>query len=378
MNQHWIAAWGCPIARPHRNTAQWIHDTTVRMNLYMTVSGSALRFHFSNLFGENEAVITRATVSVDLGDRVMDADRLADITFGGEQQGVMAPHEDITSDEIPFAFKAGETLCVNLYFGGFAKMDTAHANSGEYIEKWAVSGDFTHTAALPVNDNMPADAYPFIHTVDALCDEDHYAIVAYGDSITAQTWPDRLCRRLLAQGKQNVSIVRKAISGSRILREYPCAQYFTYGPNGFDRFEREVLLSGVKKVYILHGINDIIHPDGSFFRPMSEQPTAEELIAGLQYYIDVAHAHGIEVYLAPILPFKDWRTYNGEKDSIRMAVNDWIYHKAEVEGILPFESALQDPMEPLSMRPEFDSGDHLHPAPAGAQAMADCIPEDYI
>lgn len=378
MDQHWIAAWGCPIARPTHHTAQWMHDITVRFTMYMTVSGSALRFHFSNLFGSNEAVITRASVAAYQGERAIDTDRLATITFNGNESGTMAPTADICSDEIPFAFQAGETLSVSLYFGGFAQMTTGHSNSGAYIEKWAVEGDFTHAATLPVNDNMAADAFPFIHTVDALCDGDAYSVIAFGDSITAQTWPDRLSRRLSALGKENVAVVRKAISGSRVLREYPCTQYYGYGPKGLDRFEREVLRAGVKKVYILHGINDIIHPDGSYFRPLSDLPTAQELIKGLQYYIDTAHAHGIEVYLAPILPFQGWRTYNEEKDAIRIAVNNWIYQKAQVEGVLPFEAAVRDPKHPLCMQAAFDSGDHLHPSADGARAMADCIPEAWL
>lgn len=378
MNQRWTAVWGCPITKPQRRTAGWMKDVTVRMNLYMTVSGNALRFHFSNLFGENAATITAASVSVSADGSTSDAARLKAITFGGNPCGTMAPHGDITSDEIAFDFAAGENLSVSLYFADFTAMTTADTNSGVFIERWISAGDQTAVAALPVNDVMTGDSYPFIHTVDALCNEDCYTIVAFGDSITAQTWPDRLSRRLSELGKTNVSVIRKAISGSRVLREYPCTTYQAYGPKGVARFEREVLQAGVKKVFILHGINDIIHPDGSYFRPMSDQPTAEELIAGLQYYIDLAHANGIEVYLSPILPFKGWRTYNEEKDAIRLAVNRWIYNEAKVEGILPFETALQDPEDPLCMREECDSGDHLHPRSLGAQVMADSIPEEML
>ena len=380
MNNKWIAAWGCPIAKPYRNIAQWVKDTTVRFNIFMTVDGSALRFHFSNLFGEHQAEITHASVAAYMGDRAIDTARMATITFDGEQIGKMAAGEDICSDEIPFNFKAGETLSVSLYFGEFTQMTTAHQNGGRFMEKWVVSGDYTHTSQLDINDNSDADSYPFIHTIDALCSDDCYSIIAFGDSITAQSWPDRLRRRINEMGKNNVAVVRKAISGSRVLREYPCTAYQTYGPKGDARFEREVLRAGVKKVLILHGINDLIHPErnGSIFRPISHMPNAQQLIEGLMYYINTAHANGIEVYLSPILPFEGWRTYNEEKEAIRVEVNEWIYNEAPVEGVLPYETALQDPENPKRFLPQFDAGDHLHPSDAGAQQIADSTPKEWL
>jgi len=378
MNKHWIAAWGCPIAKPARKETGWMKDVTVRFDMLMTVSGEALRFHFSNLFGRVPATVTAATVALHTDTCKVDTTRMAEITFKGKQSGTMDPAGEMSSDEIPFVFKAGETLSVSLYFGELTELTTAHENSGTFIEKWVSAGDQTHNGEFPVNENAEARAYPFIHTVDALCEARCYSIIAFGDSITAQTWPDRLSRRLLALGRDDVAVVRKAISGGRVLREYPCTKYQTYGPAGLDRFSREVLQAGVKKVFILHGINDIIHPDGSPFRPVEHQPTPEELIAGLKEYVDIAHKAGIEVYASPILPFKGWRTYSEEKNAIKEAVNRWIRNEAELEGVLPFADALADPADPLALQDIYDSGDHLHPRSAGAQAMADSIPEEML
>lgn len=381
MNEHWIAAWGCAISKTHRHCAEWIHDTTVRMQLRMSVPGSALRFHFSNLFGTEEAVITRASVSAAAEGSAMDPDRCMPITFAGRESGSMAPGAGLTSDEVDFSFHAGETLVLNLYFADFTRMVTGHTGAEAFQGRWCANGDQTQAADLPLNEKNDAEAFPFIHTVEALCPENCYSIVTFGDSITAQTWPDRLKRRVIEElGREDVAIVRKAIGGSRVLREYPCDLYRHYGPKGLDRFEREVCLPGVKKVYILHGINDIIHPtaEGKPFRPLSDQPTAEELIEGLMFYINKAHEHGIAIFLAPILPFEGWRTYNEEKDQIRQRVNYWIYREAPVEGVLPFELALLDPDDPYALQKQYDSGDHLHPSADGAQAMADSIPEEFI
>ncbi len=381
MNEHWIPVWGCGISKSQRRCAEWMHNTTVRMQLQMSVPGSALRFCFSNLYNSEESVITRATVSVAAEGSAMDQSRCVPITFGGGEQGKMAPGGKITSDEVLFSFDAGEVLTLNLYFADFTRVMTGHLGGDTFHGRWCANGDQTEAADLPLHEKCDADIYPFIHTVEALSPENCYAVVAFGDSITAQSWPDRLKRRVMEElGRKDVAIVRKGVSGSRVLREYPCDSYRHYGPKGAARFEREVCLPGVKKVFILHGINDIIHPtdEGNPFRPLSDLPTAEELIQGLMFYINKAHEHGIAVFLSPILPFKGWRTYNEEKEAIRQKVNYWIYREAPIEGVLPFELAVLDPEDPLAMQPRCDSGDHLHPSSAGAQEMANSIPEEFL
>lgn len=380
MEQKWIAVWGCGINKLKRTTAEWAYNTTVRLQIKMTVPGTALRVHFSNLFGTEEAEISRASVGIAAEGSAMDENRWAPLTFKGSDSGKISAGEMLVSDEADLAFEAGEKIVVNLYFKDFTHLITGHAGNETFGGKWVCSGDNTQTAQMPYLENMDADLYPFIHTIEALCPQNCYSIVAFGDSITDQSWPDRLKERLLKSGRTDVAVVRKAIGGSRVLREFPCDSLRQYGPKGLDRFEREVLQPGVKKVFILHGINDIIHPGvaGNPFRPWSDLPTAEELIEGLQYYIDTAHAHGIKVFLSPILPFEGCSAYSEKREAIREKVNHWIYREAPVEGVLPFETALLDPKNPLAMQPQYDSGDHLHPSGDGAQAIADSIPEEFI
>ena len=380
MNDKWITVWGNAIAKPTRRVAEWIKDTTLRQQMEMTVSGKAVKLHFSNLFGADSATITSATVALAGVDSAVKADTITTVTFDGKNSCTIEKGQGIVSDEIPFEFSAGDLLVVSLYFADFVSVITSYDAGDMGMSRWCCTGDHTHSEDLPVMTKTVADVTPLIHTIEAFCSEECYTVITFGDSITAQTWPDRLRRRMVNAGRKDIAIVRKAIGGSRVLREYPCDAYRSYGTKGGARFEREVLLPGVKKVFILQGINDIIHPgeEGNIFRPASDMPTAEELIAGLMYYIDTAHKNDIEVYLAPILPFKGWRTYSEEKDAVRRQVNNWIYNEAPVEGVLPFEEAVWDENDRLAMQPDKDSGDHLHPGWRGAQAMADSIPEEFI
>ena len=58
------------------------------------------------------------------------------------------------------------------------------------------------------------------------------------------------------------AIVRRAASGTRILRQYNNITYDSYGLKGATRFPREAKVSGADTIIIQHGINDIIHPVG--------------------------------------------------------------------------------------------------------------------
>jgi hypothetical protein len=44
-----------------------------------------------------------------------------------------------------------------------------------------------------------------------------------------------------------------------------------------------------------------------------------------------------------------------------------------VDGVVDFDAALRNPSDPMSLNPDYDSGDHLHPGKAGHAAMAGAI-----
>jgi lysophospholipase L1-like esterase len=57
----------------------------------------------------------------------------------------------------------------------------------------------------------------------------------------------------------------------------------------------------------------------------------------------------------------------------RNAINDWIRTGADAVGVVDFHGVLRDPDDPDRLLPAYDSGDHLHPSPAGYAAMADAV-----
>jgi lysophospholipase L1-like esterase len=171
----------------------------------------------------------------------------------------------------------------------------------------------------------------------------------------------------------------RGIGGNRVLREYCQKDMSGYGVAGIKRFARDVTAAGVDRGFVLQGINDLLHPREGYKRcGMDELPTAEELIGGLQTYIDIAHRHGIKIYLGTIMPHEPFLTVEGDKETKRLRVNEWIRREAPCDGVIDFDAALRDPDNHSKLLPIYDSGDKLHPSFAGSKCMADSIPEEFI
>jgi lysophospholipase L1-like esterase len=57
----------------------------------------------------------------------------------------------------------------------------------------------------------------------------------------------------------------------------------------------------------------------------------------------------------------------------RNQINEWIRTSGVADAVVDFHAALRDPIDPDRLRPELDSGDHLHPNAAGYAAMAEAV-----
>ena len=174
--------------------------------------------------------------------------------------------------------------------------------------------------------------------------EENHMVICYGDSITAGAWPDYLTLLARENPDNHTAFIRRATSGSRILRQYECITYDSYGLKGTNRFPHEIPTTGADTVIIQQGINDIIHPVGietNPFRPMSDLPTARELIDGYRYYIEEAKKLHLKVYMGTLLPIFGWRTYATFRDDLRNEVNAWIRSTKEIDGCIDFDLALR-------------------------------------
>lgn len=372
----WVACWGNATSISDRKEAVYAKDLTLRYPVKMCFNGSRLRFHFSNLTGTENVKISKAFVSREENWNPVK------ITFEGKINEIIKPGCEICSDEIPFDVSAGTVLDVSLYFEDFTQLNAGTLITGPLSGGKYSYGDYAEVQQLPVEKTRNTNWYYFLNTVDVFTEDKNHALVCYGDSITAQSWPDYLTLRIERLGVKNVSVIRRAVSGTRILRQYDCITYAAYGLKGETRFPIEMNVAGASDVIIQHGINDIIHPVGedvNIFRPWSEMPTVEDLKKGVEnIYVQHAKKLGLKVWSGTLLPIYGWRTYADFREKIRNEFNEWLRSSSLFSGCIDFDKAVRNPQQVEAFADGFDSGDHLHPSEKAYMAMAECVPEELL
>ncbi|MFB8028701.1 MULTISPECIES: GDSL-type esterase/lipase family protein [unclassified Streptomyces] len=101
--------------------------------------------------------------------------------------------------------------------------------------------------------------------------------------------------------------------------------------------------------------------------------SAADIVAGYRTFIGKAHAKGVPVLGGTLLPFRGSFVWTPERQATWTTVNDWIRHSGAFDGVVDFAAATASADDPLSMDPDHDSGDGLHPNDAGTRAMADAV-----
>ena len=365
----WVACWGNATSITDRKEAVYAKDITLRYPVRVCFSGNKMRFRFSNLTGTEPVTITKTFVAKKESPYTP-----LPITFGGNRSLTIAPGKEVESDEIAIDITAGETVEVSMYLGDYTQMNAGTLITGPLSKGQYSYGDFAEADILPLDLTRNTNWFYFLNTIDILTEDKNHAIVCYGDSITAQSWPDYLATEAWESGRHDISIIRRAVSGTRILRQYDCITYQAYGLKGETRFPIEMNVAGANTVIIQHGINDIIHPVGTDvnpFRPWSDMPTCKEMADGVeQLYVNHARKLGLRVISGTLLPIEGWRTYNEERDRIRQEFNEWLRTSPIFDSCIDFDLAVRDAKNPKAFAQGFDSGDHLHPSEAAYKAMA--------
>ena len=366
----WVACWGNATSITDQKEAKYAKNITLRYPIRMVFDGCALRLHFSNLTGTEPVTLSKVYIEQTT------------VTFDGEKSVLIEPGKEVTSDEIAYEVKAGTDVNVSIYLGEITQMNAGVLITGPLSRGQYAYGDHALEEELPADDTRNTNWFYFLNTVDVLTKAENHAFICYGDSITAQSWPDDLAIRLWNEGIRNVAIIRRAVSGTRILRQYDCITYAAYGLKGATRFPIEMEAAGADAVLIQHGINDIIHPVGvevNKFRPWSDMPASADLIAGVEdIYIQYAKEKGYKVYGGTLLPIYGWRTYAPFREEIKNEFNHWIRTTDKFDGYVDFEEAVRDENHPEAFAEGNDSGDHLHPSEKAYEIMAGAIPAEWF
>ena len=369
----WVAMWGNAMSIVENMPETYSKNITLRYPIYCPFSGDYLRLRFDNYCGTEPIIINKITISKSAGEEnaIENSFIIVDIPKEGLK---ILPKQNIVTEAIPFQVEEGTKILISFYLKDFTLMRSSVSVTGPLSSGYYGLGDMTEISYPDINLTKKTSWVYFLSDIDIHTKEENKAIICYGDSITSQDWPDYLMLELKKHNINNISVIRKAASGTRILREYSCITYESYGLCGKNRIPRELNVTGAKYLILQQGINDIIHPVGlnvNKFRPLEDLPTLYELILGMEYYLKEAEKNGLEVFLGTLLPIYGWRTYEDFREELKNGFNDWIRGKLDKKHVIDFHKALEDEDEPRQFKKEYDSGDHLHPSIDAYKKMAE-------
>jgi lysophospholipase L1-like esterase len=359
----------------------------VRHVVHISAGGDELRIRLTNEFGSAPLRIGEVRVGLRAGGGAS-----TDMSRGTGRRVTFSSHAGITvpagapavSDPVRLAVQPGADLVVSIYLPEPTPVTTLAA----FGFQENVIADGNVTASATVTPAATITQYLLLSGVSVRARGS--AIVALGDSITngANTqnnlnhrWPDLLAARLRAAHADR-GVVNLGVSGNRLLHDpnppagHPAEEYAAhFGQSALRRFDRDVLAQpAARYLIVLLGVNDLGHPGTS--APPSEVVSAQDIIGGHRQLIARAHQAGLRAYGATILPFRGdtFGFGSAENERKRGAVNQWIRGSGEYDAVIDFDAATRDPDDPLRLRPEYDSGDHLHPNDTGMAAMAAAVP----
>ena len=365
----WVTMWGNAQSTVAPHPATYAKDLTLRYPIYVPFGGNKIRIELDNYCCNEACTIDRVSVSVanKLNDEINENHSLS---FNGNKEAYIKAHGRVKSDELNLDLNENDYLIVTMYIKDFTNLTSGVYVQGPLSKGYYAYGNQLDSKVLDINTSKSTNWLYFLSNIDIYTEDRNYAVICYGDSITSQDWPDYMQLAYKEMGVRNVSVIRKAVSGTRILREYNCITYQSYGLCGKKRFNHEVgSVCGAKKIIIQQGINDIIHPVGyevNKFRPMSDMPTLGDLKEGLKYYINESYKYGLDVHLGTLLPIYNWRTYNSDKEDIKNAINGFI----RSDRFIDFEMEVGHFIGgAVQFNDGCDSGDHLHPSSLAYEKM---------
>lgn len=368
-DENWAAGWFsapfAPTAVQPSTTPAIFANQTVRNVVRVDAPGRALRLKLTNELGIMPISVASVHVAlVDTTGRVVPgSDR--SVRFDGNEEAWLPTGAPLLSDSVNLPVAALQHLAISIYFKASA-MPAAH-----HAELMVAPGD--QVAAGELRSAWPMRGPALVSEVDVVRPHSAPVIVAFGDSITEgaastpgkdMSWPQQFATRLAATpATAGWSIVNAGLSGNRLLHE-------GFGLPALARFDRDVLaVTGVTHVVLLEGINDI----GWWNKPDSDV-TAARVIDAYRQIVARAHARGVKVIGATILPYKGAVYFSPEGEQMRVDVNRFIRTGKVFDGLVDFEVAAADPANPQQIAAELHPGDHLHPNDAGYAALAAAVP----
>jgi lysophospholipase L1-like esterase len=378
--QRWVGSWAtAPTGAGAGASGAGFTNQTIRMTIHASVGGDQARIRLSNAFGTQDLDVGHATVGVPAAPGSADvvSGSLHQVTFDGTSSVTIPRGGETWSDPVDMAVPASHDLTVSIWLPVATGPATWHFIARE--NTWRGEGDHaadTTGSALATK----TTSWYFLTGLDVRNRFSDGSVVVLGDSISDgymttvngdKRWPDLLGARLAARPERDHApgVLNTGVSGAMLSGDGIDIKLNELGVNAMARLDRDVFSqTGVKTVVLELGINDIwIRHDGP-----------DAIITRMRQVISRVHQHGLRIVVCTLSPWRGYTQWTAELDKTRYVVNDWVRSASGADGVIDFDALLRDPEQPDRLRPQWDSGDHIHPNDAGNQAMANAVPLDLV
>ena len=338
----WVGTWAASpqLTEPANMPPEpGLADATLRQVVHVSLGGKRLRVRFSNAFGTKPLTILSAHVAASAGGAAIKPEGGKPLTFGGRTSVTIPTGAPMVSDPVDFDLAPLSDLAVTIRVKDPTKAITGHP--GARCTSYLQAGDAVDGARPAARGPHPALVLP-VRRRRGRRDAEAAAVAVLGDSITDGRgsptdgngrWTDHLARRLHeGEGTARVGVLNQGLGGNRVLND-------GLGPNALARLDRDVLAQpGVRWLIVLEGINDL----------GTRSATARDLIGAYEQIILRAHARGIKVYGATILPCEGSFYFNPGLEAARQEVNAWVRESGRFDAVIDFDAATRDPAEALA------------------------------
>ncbi|MFF7972790.1 GDSL-type esterase/lipase family protein [Streptomyces sp. NPDC007905] len=372
----WVGSWSTAPAGGEPGTETGgLAGRSVRNVVHASTGGTSARITLSNLYGQSPLAISHASLALSAGDgtAAADAETMRRLTFNGGTSVVIPAGRQVLSDAVRITIPHDTDVLVTTYSPTPSGPVTYHPHAQQV--SYVAQGDRTEDATgISYTEQTPY--WRYLTALDVLSNQATGTVVVFGDSITDgitstvganRRWTDVLAGRLRTAVEGGAAlprygVVNEGISGNQVLADglgRPAENQ-----SGLGRFGRDVLSrTNVKVVVIDLGINDILR------NPHLADP--DKIADGLRALVRQAHACGLKVVGATLMPFEGHRGWTPVREAVRRQVNAQIRAGGVYDAVVDFDKALKDPYDPRRLRPDYDSGDHLHPSDLGFARMGD-------
>jgi lysophospholipase L1-like esterase len=339
-----------------------LSNNSLRQIFKISIGGERFRIKITNKYGNDSLEIKSISIASinSQGAGQIELNTLKKITFGNNGSISISKGEEINTDIIDYHLPSSSEVAISIFFGKVPSNITGH--------KFSITNSFIETGNK-INEekfsiNNKTEHWYFISNIDVITNKPIKGLICFGDSITdgrfssidkQERWPDFLYKKL--KNKHiDIAINNQGLSGSSLSKE------------GMERFENDVLKqNGAKYLIVLYGINDI-----------TKLNLNENLIIDLfKKIIEKAHKVNMLVFGGTLTPFKGYRLYTEEKNTIRNKVNEWIRNCKKIKDgfdeYIDFDLVVRDENDIAQIKKDYNSGDGAHFNSLGYEKMTEAF-----